>query len=153
MSKLWNVAVLGATGLVGEMILTVLHERNFPVQELFPLASDRSLGKSVQFRGREMPVMDAAQFDFARAQLGLFSAGGEVSALYAPKAAAGGCVVIDNTSQFRYEADVPLVVPEVNPSAIAQYRQRGIIAKPNCSTANPASRPNWPAVTVRKASA
>jgi len=133
-SKRWNVAVLGATGLVGEMMLTVLEERNFPVQELFPLASDRSLGKSVQFRGREMPVMDAARFDFSRAQLGLFSAGGEASALFAPKAAAAGCVVIDNTSQFRYEADIPLVVPEVNPSAIVQYRQRGIVANPNCST-------------------
>ncbi|MGH9697435.1 MAG: aspartate-semialdehyde dehydrogenase [Bryobacteraceae bacterium] len=115
-------------------MLTVLEERKFPVQELFPLASERSLGKSVQFQGRQMRVMDAAQFDFSRAQLALFSAGGEVSALYAPKAAAAGCVVIDNTSQFRYEADIPLVVPEVNPSAIAQFRQRGIVANPNCST-------------------
>ncbi len=134
MSKRWNVAVLGATGLVGEMMLTVLEERKFPVQELFPLASDRSLGKTVQFQGRQMRVIDAAQFDFSRAQLALFSAGGEVSALYAPKAAAAGCVVIDNTSQFRYEADIPLVVPEVNPEAIAQYRERRIIANPNCST-------------------
>ncbi len=134
MSKRWNVAVLGATGLVGEMMLTVLEERKFPVQELFPLASDRSLGKTVQFQGRSVPVMDAAQFDFSRVQLGLFSAGGEISAIYAPKAAAAGCVVIDNTSQFRYEADIPLVVPEVNPAAIAQYRQRRIIANPNCST-------------------
>jgi len=133
-SKRWNVVVLGATGLVGEMILTVLEERNFPVQELFPLASDRSLGKRVQFQGRELPVMDAAAFDFSRAQLGLFSAGGEVSALYAPKAAAAGCVVIDNTSQFRYQDDIPLVVPEVNKAAIAQYRQQRIIANPNCST-------------------
>jgi aspartate-semialdehyde dehydrogenase len=133
-SKRWNVAVLGATGLVGEMMLTVLEERNFPVQELYPLASERSLGKTVQFQGRAVPVMDAAQFDFSRVQLGLFSAGGEISALYAPRAAAAGCVVIDNTSQFRYEADIPLVVPEVNPAAIAQYRARRIIANPNCST-------------------
>ncbi len=134
MSKRWNVAVLGATGLVGEMMLTVLEERNFPVQELFPLASERSLGKTVQFQGRSVRVMDAAQFDFSRVQLGLFSAGGEISAIYAPKAAAAGCVVIDNTSQFRYETDIPLVVPEVNPAAIAQYRDRRIIANPNCST-------------------
>ncbi len=134
MSKAWNVAVLGATGLVGEMLLTVLAERKFPVQELFPLASGRSLGKSVEFGGRSVRVIDAATFDFRRAQLGLFSAGGDVSALYAPKAAAAGCVVIDNTSQFRYEADIPLVVPEVNAAAIAQYKTRGIIANPNCST-------------------
>ncbi len=134
MSTRWDVAVLGATGLVGEMMLTVLEERNFPVQELFPLASDRSLGKTVQFQGRAVPVMDAAKFDFTRAQLGLFSAGAGISAIYAPKAAAAGCVVIDNTSQFRYESDIPLVVPEVNPAAIAQYRERRIIANPNCST-------------------
>ncbi len=134
MSRSWNVAVLGATGLVGEMMLTVLEERNFPVKELFPLASSRSVGKTVKFRGREWPVIDVASFDFARAQIGLFSAGGDVSAQYAPKAGAAGCVVIDNTSQFRYEKDIPLVVPEVNPGDIAQYKSRGIIANPNCST-------------------
>ena len=134
MSKVWNVAVLGATGLVGETLLTVLEERKFPVGELFPLASERSLGKQVQFRGRQVSAIDAATFDFSRAQIGLFSAGGDVSAQYAPLAAAAGCVVIDNTSHFRYEADIPLVVPEVNAAAIAQYRARGIIANPNCST-------------------
>ena len=134
MSKAWNVAVLGATGLVGEMLLTVLEERKFPVQELFPLASGRSPGKTVKFNGRAVRVIDAATFDFKRAQLGLFSAGGEVSAQYAPTAAAAGCVVVDNTSHFRYQADIPLVVPEVNPAAIAQYKKRGIIANPNCST-------------------
>jgi aspartate-semialdehyde dehydrogenase len=134
MSKLWNIAVLGATGLVGETLLTILEERKFPIGELFPLASERSVGKSVKFRGRQIAAIDAATFDFSRAQLGLFSAGGEVSAKYAPLAAAAGCVVIDNTSQFRYQADIPLVVPEVNAAAIAQYRQRGIVANPNCST-------------------
>ena len=134
MSKAWNVAVLGATGLVGEMLLTVLEEREFPVQELLPLASERSLGKTVQFKGRAVRVIDAATFDFKRAQLGLFSAGGDISAQYAPQAAAAGCVVIDNTAHFRYEADIPLVVPEVNAAAIAQYQNRGIIANPNCST-------------------
>jgi len=134
MSKVWNVAVLGATGLVGETLLTVLEERKFPVGELFPLASERSLGKQVQFRGRALPAIDAASFDFSRAQIGLFSAGGAVSEKYAPLAAAADCVVIDNTAHFRYDADVPLVVPEVNAAAIAQYRQRRIIANPNCST-------------------
>ena len=134
MAKGWNVAVLGATGLVGEMLLTVLAERKFPVQELFPLASERSLGKRVSFNGRELRAIDAASFDFKRAQIGLYSAGGDVSAVYGPKAAAAGCVVIDNTSQFRYEKDIPLVVPEVNAEAIAQYKTRGIIANPNCST-------------------
>jgi aspartate-semialdehyde dehydrogenase len=134
MSREWNIAVLGATGLVGEAILKVLAERKFPIKELFPLASSRSLGKEVEFRGKHLPVIDAETFDFSRAQLGLFSAGGDVSARYAPRAAAAGCVVIDNTSQFRYEADIPLVVPEVNAADIAKYKQRHIIANPNCST-------------------
>ncbi|MGH8253855.1 MAG: aspartate-semialdehyde dehydrogenase [Steroidobacteraceae bacterium] len=134
MAKGWNVAVLGATGLVGEMLLTVLGERKFPVQELFPLASERSLGKSVTFNGRELRAIDAATFDFRRAQIGLYSAGGDVSAVYGPKAAAAGCIVIDNTAHFRLEKDIPLVVPEVNAAAIAQYKTRGIIANPNCST-------------------
>ncbi len=134
MSAGWNVAVLGATGLVGEMILKVLEERKFPVSELFPLASSRSLGKKVKFNGRQWPVHDAETFDFSRARIGLFSAGGDVSAKYAPKAAAAGCVVVDNTSQFRYEPDIPLVVPEVNAADMAKYQPRGIIANPNCST-------------------
>ena len=134
MSKGWRVAVLGATGLVGDTMLTVLEERDFPVSELYPLASSRSLGKSITFKGKAYPVLDVDSFDFANADIGLFSAGAEVSAVYAPKAAAAGCVVIDNTSQFRYQDDIPLVVPEVNPHAIAAYRKHGIIANPNCST-------------------
>jgi aspartate-semialdehyde dehydrogenase len=133
-SKGYRVAVLGATGLVGDMMIRVLEERNFPVAELLPLASTRSVGKRVEFRGRHIPVIDVATFDFTRAQIGLFSAGGDVSREYAPKAAAAGCIVIDNTSEFRYEADIPLVVPEVNKAAIADYKKRGIIANPNCST-------------------
>ncbi|HLA70642.1 MAG TPA: aspartate-semialdehyde dehydrogenase [Steroidobacteraceae bacterium] len=133
-SKGYGVAVLGATGLVGETMIRVLEERDFPVAELFPLASNRSVGKRVQFRGRHLPVIDVATFDFARAQIGLFSAGGEVSREYAPKAAAAGCIVIDNTSEFRYDDDIPLVVPEVNPQAISGYKTRNIIANPNCST-------------------
>jgi aspartate-semialdehyde dehydrogenase len=132
--KGYAVAVLGATGLVGDTMIKVLEERDFPVRELLPLASNRSLGKRVEFRGRGVPVIDVATFDFARAQIGLFSAGAEVSREYAPKAGAAGCVVIDNTSEFRYDQDIPLVVPEVNASAIGQYKNRGIIANPNCST-------------------
>ncbi|HPF26915.1 MAG: aspartate-semialdehyde dehydrogenase [Steroidobacteraceae bacterium] len=132
--KTYSIAILGATGLVGETLLKVLAERDFPVGEIFPLASNRSLGKTVEFRGKQLPVIDVATFDFSRAQIGLFSAGGDVSREYAPRAAAAGCIVIDNTSEFRYDADVPLVVPEVNPQAIASYKQRNIIANPNCST-------------------
>ncbi|HTQ35760.1 MAG TPA: aspartate-semialdehyde dehydrogenase [Steroidobacteraceae bacterium] len=134
MSKGWSVAVLGATGLVGDTMISVLEERDFPVSELYPLASNRSLGKSVKFRDRSYPVLDVETFDFSKADIGLFSAGAEVSAKYAPLAAAAGCVVIDNTSQFRYQDDIPLVVPEVNPGDIARYRTHGIIANPNCST-------------------
>ncbi len=132
--KGFRVAVLGATGLVGDTMIRVLQERDFPVSELLPLASNRSLGKRVEFRGRHIPVIDVATFDFKRAQIGLFSAGGEVSREYAPKAAAAGCIVIDNTSEFRYEDDIPLVVTEVNAHAIIEYKKRGIIANPNCST-------------------
>jgi aspartate-semialdehyde dehydrogenase len=134
MSKGWRVAVLGATGLVGDTMINVLEERDFPVSELFPLASSRSVGKTVKLKGKSWPVLDVETFDFSKADIGLFSAGAEVSAKYAPIAAAAGCVVIDNTSQFRYQDDIPLVVPEVNPHAIAQYRKHGIIANPNCST-------------------
>jgi aspartate-semialdehyde dehydrogenase len=134
MSKGFRVAVVGATGLVGETMISVLEERKFPVSQLYALASNRSLGKSVRFAGKQLPVEELASFDFARADIGLFSAGSEISAEYAPKAAAAGCTVIDNTSQFRYQDDIPLVVPEVNAHAISQYRTRGIIANPNCST-------------------
>ena len=134
MSREFRVAVVGATGLVGETMIRVLEERDFPVSELYPLASERSLGRSVTFRGRHYSVLELAGFDFGQADIGLFSAGAEVSREYAPKAAAAGCIVIDNSSQFRYENDIPLVVPEVNPQAIAHYRNRGIIANPNCST-------------------
>jgi aspartate-semialdehyde dehydrogenase len=134
MSKTYNIAVLGATGAVGETMLSILEERNFPVGEVYALASARSAGQRVEFKGSYLTVQDVAEFDFSKAQIGLFSAGASVSAVYAPKAAEAGCVVVDNTSCFRYETDIPLVVPEVNPEAIAQYKTRGIIANPNCST-------------------
>jgi aspartate-semialdehyde dehydrogenase len=130
----YRVAVAGATGLVGDTMLRVLEQRRFPVAELIPLASARSVGKTVRFAGQDIPVRDLATFDFAGVDFGLFSAGASVSAEHAPRAGAAGCVVIDNTSKFRYDPDIPLVVPEVNPAAIAQYRTRHIIANPNCST-------------------
>jgi aspartate-semialdehyde dehydrogenase len=134
MSQLFDIVVLGATGVVGETILTILQERGFPVGKLYPLASERSSGATIEFNGETLTVLNVAEFDFSQAQIGLFSAGASVSAHYAPIAAQAGCVVIDNTSQFRYDDDIPLVVPEVNPEAIADYRQRNIIANPNCST-------------------
>jgi aspartate-semialdehyde dehydrogenase len=134
MSRSFRVAVVGATGLVGEAMIRVLEERKFPIAELHALASNRSLGRSVEYLGRSKAVEELATFDFSRADIGLFSAGASVSAEFAPKAAEAGCIVIDNTSQFRYDDDIPLVVPEVNAHAIAQYRTRGIIANPNCST-------------------
>ena len=132
--RTFNVAVLGATGAVGETMLEILEQRNFPVGQVFPLASSRSAGQTVSFRGEDLTVLDVETFDFSQTEIGLFSAGASVSEVYGPKAAAEGCVVIDNTSRFRYEDDIPLVVPEVNPEAIAHYRNRGIIANPNCST-------------------
>jgi len=130
----YNVAVVGATGAVGEALLSILDERNFPVDKLFPLASERSAGSKVMFKGKPVTVGNLADFDFSQAQIGFFSAGGSVSAEYAPKAGAAGCVVIDNTSHFRYDDDIPLVVPEVNAEQIANYKNRNIIANPNCST-------------------
>ncbi|NPU93377.1 MAG: aspartate-semialdehyde dehydrogenase [Gammaproteobacteria bacterium] len=134
MSKTYDVAVVGATGAVGDTMIRVLEERNFPVGKLYALASERSAGKIVQFKGQNIRVENLATFDFSKVQIGLFSAGGSISEEFAPKAAAAGCVVIDNTSHFRYDADIPLVVPEVNPEKIAEYKTRGIIANPNCST-------------------
>ncbi|MEL0081491.1 MAG: aspartate-semialdehyde dehydrogenase [Gammaproteobacteria bacterium] len=134
MSAKVNVAVVGATGAVGETMIRVLQERNFPVDKLFPLASSRSLGKRVEFCGNWLPVADLAEFDFSQVQIALFSAGGDISARFAPKAAQAGAVVIDNTSHFRRDDDIPLVVPEVNAQAIGDYKKRGIIANPNCST-------------------
>ncbi len=134
MTKQYDVAVVGATGAVGEAMLEILAERKFPVRNLYPLASSRSAGSKIMFDGKSITVQDLADFDFSKVQIGLFSAGGAVSAEYAPKAAAAGCIVIDNTAHFRYDDDIPLVVPEVNPQAIAEYTTRGIIANPNCST-------------------
>ncbi|MCB1637744.1 MAG: aspartate-semialdehyde dehydrogenase, partial [Thiothrix sp.] len=134
MSRTCDVAVVGATGAVGETMLSILAERNFPVGKVYALASERSAGKTVEFGRKSLMVEDLATFDFSKVQIGLFSPGASVSRVYAPIAGEAGCVVIDNTSQFRYDDDIPLVVPEVNPHAIAAYKNRNIIANPNCST-------------------
>jgi aspartate-semialdehyde dehydrogenase len=134
MSKTIDVAVVGATGAVGEAMIEILEQREFPVGKLYLLASARSVGKTVRFRGKSITVSDLAEFDFSKTAIALFSAGGSVSKEHAPRAAASGCIVVDNTSHFRREPDIPLVVPEVNPAAIAAYKSTGIIANPNCST-------------------
>ncbi len=134
MSKTYDVAVVGATGAVGEAMLSILEERDFPVNKVYALASSRSVGKRIPFKGSSLVVEDLTEFDFSKVQVGLFSAGASISKEYAPLAAAAGCVVIDNTSQFRYDDDIPLVVPEVNPEKIADYNSRGIIANFFCST-------------------
>ena len=133
MSKTYKVAVVGATGAVGEVMLSILAERNFPIGELVALASERSAGSKVKFGNRDVVVQDLATFDPTGVDIALFSAGGSTSKEYAPKFAAAGAVVIDNSSAFRYDADVPLVVSEVNPDQV-KNRPRGIIANPNCST-------------------
>jgi aspartate-semialdehyde dehydrogenase len=131
----YRVAVVGATGNVGREMLTVLAEREFPADEVVALASEKSIGKEVSFGEDDiLPVQDLSRFDFKGVDIALFSPGAKVSAQFAPKAAAAGCVVIDNTSQFRMDPDVPLVVPEVNPGALAGHSRRNIVANPNCST-------------------
>jgi aspartate-semialdehyde dehydrogenase len=152
MSDRLDLAVVGATGVVGEAILEILNERDFPVGNIYALASERSVGKQVIFGNRRLDVDDLATFDFSKVQIALFSAGGSISEEYAPQAAAAGCVVVDNTSQFRYDDDVPLVVPEVNPDAIADYKNRGIIANPNCSTIQMvvALKPIYDAVGIKR---
>ncbi len=132
MCRKLNVAVVGATGAVGEAMLSILEQRKFPVANIYPLASARSVGKVVSFKGKSVRVAELAGFDFSKADYALFSAGGSVSAEYAPIAAKTGCVVIDNTSHFRNERGIPLIVPEVNPHAMENHN--GIIANPNCST-------------------
>jgi len=129
-----NVAVVGATGMVGETMLEILAERNFPVGQLHALASERSLGKTVRFGSKNIPCEVLEEHDFSDTDIALFSAGGSISAEHAPRAAAAGCVVVDNTSHFRRDEDIPLVVPEVNAAALASYAGRNIIANPNCST-------------------
>ena len=139
MSNKYNIAVVGATGNVGREILQILEQREFPIDNIYLLASSRSKGKKIEFKEQEIIVEDLADFDFSKVQIGLFSPGGTVSAEYAPKAAKKGCIVIDNTSHFRMNDDVPLIVPEVNADKLQDYFDKedrsNIIANPNCSTA------------------
>ncbi len=130
----FNVAVVGATGLIGETITQILAERKFPVKELHALASERSVGRPVRFGDRHVAVKALNDFDFSGVHIALFSAGAGIAAEHAPRAARQGAVVIDNSSAFRYDEDVPLVVPEVNPGALKGHSRRGIVANPNCST-------------------
>jgi len=132
--KAYNVAVVGATGAVGNEMIEMLEQRKFPVGNLVLLASERSAGTSLSYKGHDVTVQVLKENSFKGIDIGLFSAGGSVSRKFAPIAAASGCVVVDNTSAFRMDRDVPLVVPEVNAHAIAGYKKRGIIANPNCST-------------------
>ncbi|MBL6718006.1 MAG: aspartate-semialdehyde dehydrogenase [Pseudomonadales bacterium] len=134
MSEGFSVAVVGATGAVGEAMIEILESRNFPVEKLYALASARSEGKTVMFKGRPVLVERLDTFDFSKVSLALFSAGGSISAEFAPKAAAAGAVVVDNTSHFRRDEDIPLVVPEVNGAVLKGLPERRIIANPNCST-------------------
>ncbi len=134
MTKQYKVAVVGATGVVGETMLSILEKRDFPASEVFAVASSRSAGSKIPFKGADLVVQDLETFDFNSVDIGLFSPGASVSKVHAPRAVEAGCIVIDNTSQFRYDDDIPLVVPEVNPHAVADYKNRGIIANPNCST-------------------
>ncbi|MCH9769784.1 MAG: aspartate-semialdehyde dehydrogenase [Gammaproteobacteria bacterium] len=130
----YSVAIVGATGVVGEVFLEVLAERQFPIKEIHALASENSVGETVVFAGKSIKVTLLDDFDFSTVDYAFFSAGSKVASLYAPKAADVGCIVIDNSSQFRYDPDIPLVIPEVNPGALENYRERNIIANPNCST-------------------
>jgi len=132
--KSYCVAIAGATGVVGKELLKTLEERNFPVGELRLLASERSAGQKLEFKGVDVLVRRLEDETFEGVDIGLFSPGASVSAIYAPKAAKAGCIVVDNTSEFRMDPLVPLVVPEVNPAAIAGYTKKNIIANPNCST-------------------
>lgn len=132
--KSCTVAVVGATGAVGSALLEILAERDFPASEVVALASERSAGARVQYGEQSLVVKVLERFDFAGTDIALFSAGGSISAVHAPRAAAAGAIVVDNTSEFRYQDDIPLVISEVNPHAISRYKPRGIIANPNCST-------------------
>ncbi|MBA6412036.1 aspartate-semialdehyde dehydrogenase [Parahaliea sp. F7430] len=152
MADSYDVAVVGATGAVGETIIEILEQRDFPVRNLYALASSRSAGKVIKFKGKSVTVSNLADFDFSQVQIGLFSAGGSLSKEYAPKAAAAGCVVIDNTSEFRRDEDIPLIVPEVNIEALGDYKKRNIIANPNCSTIQMlvALKPIYDAVGIKR---
>jgi aspartate-semialdehyde dehydrogenase len=134
MSASYNVAVAGASGAVGTTLISILEERNFPVNKLFLLASARSAGEKRQFKNQQVIISNIADFDFSQTQISFFCTSNEISAEYAPKAAAAGNIVLDKSSHFRYMADIPLIVPEVNQHTLNAYAKQGIIASPNCNT-------------------
>lgn len=148
----YKVAVVGATGAVGNMMISVLERRSFPVKDIVLLASGRSSGRTLRFSGEEHPVLELKESSFEGVDIGLFSAGGSISAKFAPVAARAGCVVVDNTAHFRMDPEVPLVVPEVNPEQIANYTVKNIIANPNCSTIQMlvALKPIHDAATIKR---
>ena len=148
----FKIAVAGATGNVGREMLAILEERGFPADEVVALASRRSVGTEVSYGDRTLKVKDLATYDFSDTDICLMSAGGNVSKEWSPKIGAQGCVVIDNSSAWRYDADVPLIVPEVNPDAVEGFRKRNIIANPNCSTAQlvVALKPLHDRATIRR---
>lgn len=152
MNKKYDIAIAGATGAVGDALIAILNERNFPINNLYPLASANSVGKKIKCQGKSWAVENLDEFDFSKTQIGLFSAGANVSKKYAAIAANAGCVVIDNTSYFRYDDDIPLIVPEVNANNIADYTKRNIIANPNCSTIQMlvALKPIYDAVGIKR---
>jgi aspartate-semialdehyde dehydrogenase len=134
MKKKFNIAVLGATGAVGEIICNLLAERNFPIENLYPLSSERSAGDIVMYGHKRLSCLNAAEFDWSLADLAIFSAGGDISRIYVPLATAKGCIVIDNSAAFRQDPEVPLIVPEINADKIAMYKNKNLIANPNCVT-------------------
>lgn len=134
MPKKYNIAIVGATGLVGETLLEILAQRHFPVDTLYALASEKSVGETIMFADKPLKVVALDTFDFSKAHLAFFAAGTEVSLKYAPIAAKAGCTVIDKSTAFRRDKNIPLVVPEVNPDALKQHLETRIIANPNCST-------------------
>jgi aspartate-semialdehyde dehydrogenase len=130
----YNIAIIGATGIVGESLLSILNDRSFPINNIYAVASQKSKGAKVKFGDHLLTVEALDEFDFSNIDIAFFSAGGSISKEYAPKAASQGCIVIDNTSEFRYVDNIPLIVPEVNPYDIDKYKETNIIANPNCST-------------------
>ena len=152
MNRKLNIAVVGASGAVGRVILQILAERDFPVRQLYLLASSRSAGKQLDFKEAAYSIQNLCDFDFSKVDIAFFSAGSEVSAEYAIVAAQAGCIVIDNTSYFRYRDDIPLIIPEVNAAALGNYKKCNIIANPNCSTIQMlvALKPIYDAVGIRR---
>jgi aspartate-semialdehyde dehydrogenase len=150
--KQYNVAIVGATGAVGTIFIELLQSRNFPVKNIYPLGSERSAGETVLYKNRPVVIGNAQEFDFTQADIAFFSAGASVSIEYADKVRKAGCIMIDNTSAFRYDDEIPLVVPEVNSAAIKDYKNKSIIANPNCSTAQMvvALKPIYDAVGITR---